>query len=75
MYEQVKYPRHKDIDEMGREECDGGMVFGGEWEYNLEVVPNKYTFTCNKCYRRMVCDGEEAALYVIGITVQDKLSL
>lgn len=75
MYTQVKYPKHKDVDEMGREECDGKMVFYGEWHYNLEVVPNKYGFTCDKCHQGMVCDAEEAVLYVEGIIVQDKLSL
>lgn len=55
------------------EYCKTKLEFKGQWEFNLEIQPNKYSWHCPECGTNFVCDAEETARYIKDIPVQIKL--
>lgn len=67
------------VDQYGIQYCPGNKCINqqlelkGAWEYNLKIVPGKYSFHCPNCHMGYVGNIEETQLHLDGLDALEKL--
>ena len=64
---------HKD--NVGYGNCDGLLLYCGEWRYNGEVVPHKHKLVCKRCREGIVADSEKLYGIIKDVKYQLKLNI
>ena len=55
--------------------CKSKLKFMGQWEFNLQIIDDRYLFICinPECRQNYVCDSKETSHYIPNIPYQPTL--